>query len=69
MRTLAQINRDYEVIMHGQIQEPLKSRMLAGLMDELESTYTIPCLRNGKWESRNKPVIALYRKINLSRDL
>ncbi|WP_019375842.1 hypothetical protein [Virgibacillus halodenitrificans] len=69
MRTLAQINRDYEAIMYGQIQEPLKSRKLAGLMDELESAYNVPCLKNSEWESRNRSVISLYRRISLSREL
>lgn len=69
MRTLSQINKDYEEIIHGAAKEPYRSRKLADLMEEMEGEYKVPAARNEEWESRNRAVIALYRKISLSRDL
>ncbi len=69
MRTLSQINQAYEEIIHGQVKEPYRSRKLADLMNEIEWTYNVPALRNETWESHNKMVISLYRKISLSRSL
>ncbi|PGT78175.1 hypothetical protein [Bacillus sp. AFS040349] len=69
MRTLSQINNDYEEIIHGAAKEPYRSRKLADLMDEMEGTYKVPATRNEEWERRNKSIIAMYRKISLSRSL
>lgn len=69
MRSLAAINKDYEEIIHRNIKEPFKSRKLAELMTELEREYKVPALRNEVWERKNRAVIALYRKISLSRSL
>ncbi|MCR2820585.1 hypothetical protein [Lederbergia panacisoli] len=69
MRSLSEINQAYEEIIHGVSKEPLKSRKLADLMDEMERTYKVPILRNESWESQNRTVIALYRKISMSRSL
>jgi hypothetical protein len=65
MRSLTEINQTYEEIIHGAAKEPFRSRKLADLMDEMEREYP----RNVAWESQNKPVIALYRKISMTRDL
>lgn len=56
-------------IIHGQVNEPFRSRRLASLMEEMERDYKIPSLRNEAWESQNQAVIALYRKISMSRNL
>lgn len=69
MRTLRQINQSYEEIIRGVTKEPFRSRNLADLMDEMEREYKVPAARNEAWESRNKAIIALYRKISLSRSL
>ncbi|HCO79986.1 hypothetical protein [Bacillus sp. (in: firmicutes)] len=69
MRTLSQINQAYEEIIHGDLMEPFRSRKLADLMDEMERSYKVPIARNVSWENQNKAVIALYRKISMSRNL
>jgi hypothetical protein len=68
MKTVAQINKEYEEIIHL-VKEPMKSHLLAALMDEMENEYKNPMIRSEAWEIRNKAVIALYRKISMSRDL
>jgi hypothetical protein len=69
MRTLSQINQAYEEIIQGTVTELYRSRRLADLMDEMEREYKVPMIRNESWESQNKVVIAVYRKISMSRDL
>jgi hypothetical protein len=69
MRTLSQINQTYEEIIHGEGKEPYRCRKLADLMDEMERTYKVPMIANEAWESQNRAVIVLYRKISMSRDL
>lgn len=46
-----------------------KDRQLARLMSELERQYKIPIVRDPDWEEQNKPVVALYRKVSMSRSL
>lgn len=66
--TLATYNLRYEAIMHDQhLSSNERSRKLAALMTDMERQYKIPSLRNEAWEKVNKRVIALYRKISLSR--
>jgi hypothetical protein len=67
MKTLAQINKEYEEILHSSLKEPIRSRRLADLMDEMELEYKVPVIRSEAWEIRNKAVIALYGKIRMSR--
>ncbi len=69
MRTLSQIHQAYEKIIHALEREPFRSRSLARLMEEMEKDYKVPALRNTAWESQNRQVIALYRKISMSREL
>jgi site-specific recombinase XerD len=69
MRTLSKINQAYEEIIHGATKEPFKSRKLADLMGEMERSYNVPIERKLSWESQNRAVIALYRKISMSREL
>ncbi|WP_040209694.1 hypothetical protein [Neobacillus jeddahensis] len=69
MRTLGEINQVYEEILHSSVNEPYKSTRLAALMTEMELTFNIPSLRNPSWEGKNRPVIALYRKISMSRTI
>jgi hypothetical protein len=67
-RTLSEINTDYEKILHSpSITNYQKAVKFADLLTEMEGSYRVPMLRNPEWESQNKAVIALYRKISLSR--
>lgn len=59
----------YESILLSDLTEKEKSRQFARLMSELEREYNIPVLRDEKWEKQNKPVVALYRKISMTRSL
>lgn len=67
MKTLPQINVAYEEIM--QLSEPKKSHLLADLMSEMERDYKIPMVRSEAWEKENRVIIAMYRKLSISRDL
>jgi hypothetical protein len=69
MRTISQIHQAYEEVIYAIEREPFRSRCLAELMEELETDYKVPALRNAAWESQNRTVIALYRKISMSREL
>lgn len=69
MRTLTQINREYETILQGEASEPAKSQQLAALMSEMEREHHVPAIRNAAWERQNPATIALYRKISMSRSL
>jgi hypothetical protein len=69
MRSLAEINRTYEEFIYTGAKEPYRSRKLVDLMNEMEREYKVPAARNEVWESQNKTVIALYRKISMSRSL
>lgn len=66
--TLAKYNQQYEDILHANLSRENKNRLLAELMTELEKQYRIPMIRNKAWEQENKSIIALYRKISLSRN-
>ncbi|KAB7704246.1 hypothetical protein F9802_18335 [Bacillus aerolatus] len=67
--TLAEYNQRYETILHGNFSNGDKAKMLASLMTELEQEFEIPTLRNEAWEAENKAVIALYKKVSMSRTL
>ena len=67
--TLGQFNTRYEAIIHSNLSRNRKAVKLADLMTELEAEFKIPMVRNEKWEQENRAVIALYRKISMSRDL
>ncbi|MCM3677271.1 MULTISPECIES: hypothetical protein [Peribacillus] len=68
MKTLAKIDEEYQKIILL-VKEPMRSHLLMELMTEMEREYHIPMIRTENWEIKNKPVIALYRKINLSKNL
>jgi hypothetical protein len=67
--TLGQFNTRYEAIIHSNLSSNRKAVKLADLMTELEAEFKIPMVRNEKWEQENRAVIALYRKVSMSRDL
>lgn len=62
-------NQIYENIMFSDDTRDEKDRQLARLMSELERQYNIPIIRDPEWEKQNRSVIALYRKISMSRAL
>jgi hypothetical protein len=63
---LSEYHQRYEQIMK---MEPgrERDRLLAELMTMMEKEYRIPLLRDPEWEKKNRKVIALYRKISMSR--
>jgi hypothetical protein len=65
--TLSDINKRYEEIMFSNDTQQVKTTKLSSLMTEMEGLFSIPMLRNDKWERENRKVIALYRKISKSR--
>ena len=64
---LKEINNRYEEIIHSDRPEDIKTNQLSMLMTYMEGEFSIPMLRNPEWESNNRKVIALYRKISMSR--
>ena len=65
--TLVEYNKRYETLMHSNLPNHEKDLMLSALMTELESAFNIPMQKTPEWEERNRKVIALYRKVSLSR--
>lgn len=65
--TLFEINKRYEEIMFSNDSQQIKTTKLSRLMTEMEELFSIPMLRDDEWESENRKVIALYRKISKSR--
>jgi hypothetical protein len=69
MRTLKEINADYEKVLQSDLSSEEKTKKYVELMNELEQTYKIPALKDETYERENKKVVALYRKISMSREL
>ena len=69
MRTLKEINADYEKVLQSDLSSREKTKKYVELMNELERTYKVPVLKDEAYERENKKVIALYRKISMSREL
>jgi len=68
-KTLRWYHHKYERILQSNLTDNQKSREYANLMTEMEHEFEIPILKNEEWEKKNKAVIALYRKISMSRSL
>ncbi len=66
MNRLAEINEEYEQIMRSPAG-PARDRALGHLMDRMKDEYRIPMLQDAEWERDNRAVIAMYRKISMSR--
>jgi hypothetical protein len=64
---LKMYNEQYEEILHADIPTDKRDRLFASLMTDLEKAFDIPMNRNEEWESKNRSVIALYRKVSISR--
>lgn len=67
MKSLAYYNKEYETILHSSDSEHYKTLQMSALMSDMEKQYQIPMLRKEEWEKDNRTVIALYRKISMSR--
>ena len=62
-------NEIYESILHSDLTNKEKNRQFARLMTDMEREFNIPIIRNLEWEKKNRAVVALYRKISMSRTL
>lgn len=67
MSRLADINRKYEEVMSSDLPDQEKNIKLAELMTDMEREFRVPALRDPALEKENRAIIALYRKISLSR--
>lgn len=67
--TLAEYNQRYETILQGDFSTDQKDLMFSSLMTEMEKAFNIPMIRKPEWEEENRAVIAMYRKISMSRNL
>lgn len=68
-RTIKWFNNEYEETLHSDLSANQKSRAYSKLMADMESEYKIPRIKSKKWEQQNRSVIALYRKISMSRKI
>ena len=66
MSSLAEIEELYQQIMRSPAGEA-RDRALSRLMTNMDIEYHIPALQNPEWESKNKVVMAMYRKLSMSR--
>lgn len=64
---LAQLEDEYSNIIHSDLPDKELDKQLASLMTTMEREFQIPALQNPEWESQNKSVIAMYRKLSHSR--
>lgn len=64
---LKEINAEYERIMNSDEPNHNKDVKLASLMTHMEVFHSVPTLRKPEWEKKNKKVIAMYRKLSMSR--
>lgn len=68
--SLAEINKEYEDIMHNpNLDDRAKTMRLSDLMDKMRLEFNIPLFKDEEWERKNPAVIAMFRKIANSRDL
>jgi len=68
-KRLAEINAEYERILHSDKSNEQKDKALAHLMTTMEGEFKIPSLRDESFEKKHRTVIALYRKLSQSRTL
>jgi hypothetical protein len=68
-KTLKWFNNEYEKILYCGLSDEQKDREFSGIMSEMEHEFKIPMIRDEAWERENRAVIALYRKISMSRKL
>lgn len=68
-KILGWFNNEYEKILHSGLSEDEKTMQYSSLMTDMEHEFKIPALRDKEWEKENRAIIALYRKISMSRKL
>lgn len=66
---LKEINDKYETILHSNLSQDKKDKAFADLMTTMEQTFNIPMLRKSEYEADNRKIIAMYRKISMSRSI
>ncbi len=66
--SLAEVQKRYEESM--ELPEGLvRDSALSKLMDLMKEEFNIPLLHNAEWERKNPAVMAMYRKLSISRSL
>ncbi|MDW0114403.1 MULTISPECIES: hypothetical protein [Sporosarcina] len=65
-KSLADYQKEYERIIF--FDQPKKDILLAGLKAEMEKQFKLPT-RSKEWKNENQKVIAMYRKICITRML
>lgn len=68
-KSLKYFNDEYEKIHYSDLSDEQKGIKYAELMTEMEQLYKIPILKDEAWEQENKKIIAMYRKLSMSRAL
>lgn len=68
-KSLADYQREYEKIIHSNQTSHRKDILLAELITEMEVQFNIPLVWDREWEQRNRKVIAMYRKLNITLTL
>lgn len=64
---LSEINRLYEEILHSDLTQKKKDLKFSELMTYMERAFDIPFMRNKTYEENNPAIIAMYRKLSMSR--
>lgn len=64
---LSEINRQYENILHADISLEEKDLEFSKLMAIMEEVFKIPYMKDENFEKNNPSVIAMYRKLSMSR--
>lgn len=65
-KSLADYQKEYERIIF--FDQPRKDILLASLQTEMEKQFKLP-LRSNEWKKENQKIIAMYRKIGITRTL
>lgn len=65
-KSLADYQKEYERIIF--FDQPQKDILLAGLMNEMEKQFKLP-MRSKEWKKENQKIVAMYRKICITRTL
>lgn len=66
---LKEYEQKYGILMDSDMPIDRRDRQLSKLMTQIEKSFKIPSINDERWNSHNKEVIELYRKISNSRSL
>ena len=69
VRLVALEKRAEEIIGNTSLTPYQKDVSLASLMTEMECQYGVPILKDSQWESENKEIFEVYKKISDMRSL